>query len=61
MSNDMTASITQWCETHQAQVSPWKYEEELGKEVCALCYQEYWDAENAELWGQDLDSEEDEG
>jgi hypothetical protein len=57
MDNDMTTNITQWCEHHAMEVSPWRYEPELGKEMCNLCYNEYWDAENAEMWGQDLDSD----
>lgn len=47
---DNNEDETRWCDTH-GHISPWKYEEELGGEVCALCYKEYWDNENAELWG----------
>ena len=48
--------ITKWCPEHLTEASPWRYEPELDKELCPLCYTEYWEQQDLELWGQDLDA-----
>ena len=49
----MNSNDAKYCETHNAWVSPWYYEDELGREVCATCYSEYWTAQDDELWSLD--------
>jgi hypothetical protein len=48
-SNDQ---ITRWCPEHLTEASPWRYEEELERELCPLCYTEYWEQQDKELWGE---------
>ncbi len=49
----MNEQLTRWCPIHEAEVAPWVYEPELGRELCAKCYNEHYEAEDAELWGDE--------
>ena len=49
----MTEVVTKWCDEHQVEAAPWRYEPDLQRELCPLCYTEYWEAEDADLWGED--------
>lgn len=53
MNNEQT---TKWCPEHLTEASPWRYEPELDTELCPLCYTEYWEQRDLELWNEDLDA-----